>query len=130
MLGLCLAVRAAPPALELVSVKRIWDQAPYNAFGDLIRYHGEWFCTFREAQRHVARPGTEADGKIRVIVSPDGETWSPAAVIEEKGVDLRDPHFSITRRGRLMIVSGGSEYPGGTYKTRQPRVSLSPRRIG
>ena len=37
---------AAPPTLEVVSVKRIWDQAPHSAFGDIIRFQNRWFCVF------------------------------------------------------------------------------------
>jgi hypothetical protein len=113
------------PALELVSVKRIWNHAHYNSFGDLIRFHDRWFCTCREGELHVARPGTEDNGKIRVISSPDGETWASAAVLEEPGVDLRDSNLSITPDGRLMISTGASRYPGGVYKGRQPRVVFS-----
>ncbi|MEN6603639.1 MAG: sialidase family protein [Bryobacteraceae bacterium] len=116
---------SAPIDLKLVSVKKIWAEAPHNAFGDLIRFRSQWFCVFREGRWHVARAGQEDDGKLRVIVSKDGEQWKPAALIAETGIDLRDPHFSITADGRLMIVAGGSEYPQGKYKTRQPRVMFS-----
>ena len=35
-------------APSLVSVQKIWDQGPHNAFTDLLRFHNEWFCAFRE----------------------------------------------------------------------------------
>lgn len=111
--------------LELVSIQRIWDQAPHSAFGDLIHFRGRWFCVFREGQWHVARAGQEDDGKLRVITSPDGKRWTSASVIAEEGIDLRDPHFSVTADGRLMIVAGGSEYPQGRFQGRQPRVMFS-----
>jgi len=116
---------SAAPTLEVESVRKIWDQAPHSAFGDLIRFRGQWFAVFREGLGHVARPGKEDDGKLRVIVSRDGERWESAALVEEKGVDLRDPHLSITRDGRLMIVAGGSLYPQGKFEGRQPRVAFS-----
>jgi hypothetical protein len=122
---LSLAGPAAGGPLELVSVKRIWDQAPHSAFGDIIRFQGKWFCVFREGQGHVVKPGQTDDGVLRVITSPDGNTWTSAALIAEPGIDLRDPHLSVTSDGRLMVVSGGSEYPQGVYKTRQPRVMFS-----
>lgn len=127
-LALGLWAAACQPAelkLELVSAKRIWAEAPHSAFGDLIRFRGQWFCVFREGKRHVARPPEEDDGKLRVIASKDGETWKSAALIAEPGIDLRDPHLSVTPDGRLMIVAGGSEYPGGVFKTRRPRVIFS-----
>ena len=117
---------AAPPTLEVVSVKRIWDQAPHSAFGDIIRFQNRWFCVFREGTAHVPKTGGADDGKLRVITSTDGDTWASAALIAEDGIDLRDPHLSITGAGKLMIVAGGSEYPKGVYAGRQPRVMFSP----
>src|SRR5262245_58840774 len=52
-------------APQLVSVKKIWDQSKHNAFTDLIRWRGKWYCTFREADAHVG-----GDGKLRVLESP------------------------------------------------------------
>ena len=116
---------AAEPKLELVSVKRIWNQAPHSAFGDIIRFQNRWFCVFREGDGHVPKTGGAGDGKLRVITSPDGERWTSAALLTEDGIDLRDPHLSITASGQLMIVAGGSEYPKGVYQGRRPRVAFS-----
>jgi hypothetical protein len=109
---------AAPP--DLVSVVKIWDQGKHNAFTDLIRWHDTWYCTFREADAHVG-----GDGQLRVLESANGDKWQSAALIGEKGIDLRDPKLSITPDDRLMIVAGGSVYEGTTLKGRQPRVTFS-----
>jgi hypothetical protein len=128
-LYLCLSVficgyslRGASPTEvpQLVSVKRIWDGAPHNAFTDLIRFSGKWFCTFREANGHV-----RGNGSIRVLTSTDGERWESAALLSEDGIDLRDPKLSITPDNRLMLVLGGSIYDGKVLKERQPRVAFS-----
>jgi hypothetical protein len=93
--------------LKLVAlVEKIWDHAPHNAFTDLIRFHKHWYCVCREGTGHASGAGT-----IRVLVSEDGKKWSSAALLEKKGVDLRDPHLSITPDGRLMIVGGAAEPP-------------------
>ncbi len=85
---------------ELVSVQRIWDQAPHNAFTDLIRFKDVWYCTFREGDGHVSTAGS-----IRVIRSADGESWESAAHLPPKpGRDLRDPKLSVAPDGRLMLV--------------------------
>ncbi|MDW8222989.1 MAG: hypothetical protein RMJ82_08570, partial [Gemmatales bacterium] len=63
----------------LVSVVKIWDRAPHNAFTDLIRFQGRWFCTFREGKDHVS-----SDGALRVITSTDGMQWESAALITSK----------------------------------------------
>lgn len=125
MLGLGLATPAIRAAEvdrpEIVSVTKIWDQAPHSAFTDLIRFGDQWVCSFREGDGHVG-----GDGKSRVLVSDDGEHWESAALVAEEGVDLRDPKLSITPDGRLMMVMGGSVYGGTkTLKERQPRVSFS-----
>jgi hypothetical protein len=114
---------AAP---QLLSVERIWGEAPHSAFGDLIRFEDRWFCTFREGLRHVAGGDLmKDDGKIRVIASRDARTWESLALVEETGTDLRDPHLSVTADGRLMLTMGGSIYENATYKGRQPRVAFS-----
>ncbi|MBS0210838.1 MAG: exo-alpha-sialidase [Planctomycetes bacterium] len=108
-------------APKLLSVERIWDAGKHNAFTDLIRFRDAWYCTFREADEHVG-----GDGMIRVLRSADGREWRSVAGVTEKGIDLRDPKFSITPDGRLMIVAGGSLYRGTkTLQGRQPRVLFS-----
>lgn len=111
-------VRAEGP--KIISVAKIWDQGQHNAFTDLIRWKGRFYCVFRESEAHVG-----GDGKIRVLASADGATWEPVGLVAEKGVDLRDPKLSITPEDRLMIVMGGSIYRGKELLGRRPRVAFS-----
>ncbi|HUR54320.1 MAG TPA: sialidase family protein [Gemmataceae bacterium] len=124
MLVLSLVAATTPqpaPRLELVGqVRKIWDAGKHNAFTDLIRFQGRWFCTFREGDAHVG-----GDGQLRVLTSPDGEKWESVGMLAEKGIDLRDPKLSVTPDGRLMMVAGGSVYEGKTLRGRQPRVAFS-----
>jgi hypothetical protein len=108
------------PAPTLAGAARIWDAGAHNAFTDLIRWRGRWHCTFREGNDHVG-----GNGRIRVLVSDDGASWTPAAAIAEPGIDLRDPKLSVTPDDRLMMVAGGSVYEGKRYLGRQPRVMFS-----
>src|SRR5262245_57995240 len=108
LVALILAVAPPAGAAEIVSVKKIWDQAPHNAFTRLVRFRGEWFCTFREGSAHV--PGR--NGTIRVIRSADGDRWESAALLAEANIDLRDPKILTTPDGRLMLLMGGSVYDG------------------
>ncbi|MEX2640006.1 MAG: hypothetical protein WD266_04945, partial [Balneolales bacterium] len=104
---------AGKGAPEIIEVKRIWDNAPHNAFTDLIRFRGQWFCAFREGLDHVSD-----DGKLRVIRSADGIQWSSAALLDWDGGDVRDAKLSVTADGRLMLNSavrflqpaGGNEH--------------------
>ena len=87
-----------------IKVKKIWDQAEHNAFTDLIRFKGNYYCSFREGTGHV--PG--ADGKIRILKSADGQDWKSVALLESEGFDLRDAGLSVTPDGRIMVITGGS----------------------
>ena len=114
------AGRAGEPRVELLSLNKIWDSASHNAFTDLIRFQDKWYCSFRESEAHVG-----GDGKTRILVSQDGDAWQSAALLEESGIDLRDPKLCVTPDGRLMCVMGGSVYRGKDFLGRQPRVSFS-----
>ncbi len=96
---------AAEPgeSLTLVSTRKIWDQAPHNAFTDLAYWNAQFVCAFREGRKHVS-----SDGKIRVLTSHDGNEWKPAALVELTGYDLRDAGLSITPDGRLMLIGGAA----------------------
>lgn len=96
--------------MELVDVKRIWDQAPHNAFTDLIRFKDRWFCAFREGARHVS-----PDGALRVLVSPDGLKWESAALITSPDKDLRDAKLNLTPDGRLMLCGAGKLHAAGEH---------------
>jgi hypothetical protein len=97
---------AAEKAAEIVAVKKIWDEAPHNAFTDLVRFRGQWFCVFREGKAHVS-----PDGALRVLTSPDGEGWTSAALITSKDSDLRDAKITVTPDGTLMLCGAGAMHP-------------------
>ena len=83
----------------LVGVQRIWDEAPHNAFTDLIRFKDRWYCVFREGKSHVS-----PDGALRVITSVDGKDWESTALITSENSDLRDAKITVTPDGRLMLA--------------------------
>jgi hypothetical protein len=121
LLVLALLATTAIAAEPEVRVRKIWDAAPHNAFTDLARFHDEWFCVFREADAHIG-----GDGRIRVLVSKDGERWESAALLTEEGIDLRDPKLCLAPDDRLMLTLGGSVYRGTKkLQGRQPRVAFS-----
>jgi len=106
---------SAPPKAELVEVHKIWDQAPHNAFTDLVRFNDIWFCVFREGKAHVS-----PDGAIRVNTSADGKKWESSALLTSKTMDLRDPKIVISPRKELMIVAAGALHD----KAKQSHQSL------
>lgn len=87
------------PKAVLVNTQRIWDQAPHNAFTDLIRFRGSWFCVFREGTAHVS-----PDGALRILKSQDGKQWESAALVTSPTSDLRDAKISITPDNRMMLA--------------------------
>lgn len=108
----CLLVSPALAAdgsseMKLVEARLIWDEAPHNAFTDLIRFKDRWYCVFREGEGHVS-----PDGALRVITSKDGEQWESAALITSPNSDLRDAKISITPDNRLMLA-GAEAIPQG-----------------
>ena len=90
--------RADEPA-KLVEVRKIWDQAPHNAFTDLVRFKDRWFCVFREGKGHVS-----PDGALRVITSTDGEKWESARAhqVAELGPSRCQDHHHSRRPAHAL----------------------------
>ncbi len=88
---------------RLVSVRKIWDKAPHNAFTDLIHHNGRWVCVFREGQAHVS-----PDGALRVLGSADGVEWESLALLTSETADLRDAKISVAPDGRLHLSGAGA----------------------
>lgn len=97
-------VAAEKPTILDVSV--IWDASPHNAFTDLTRHQGRWYCAFREGQGHVSH-----DGAVRILTSDSGRDWRSAARLTSPGPlpDLRDAKLSVTPTGQLMVVAAAAD---------------------
>ena len=89
--------------LALLSVSKIWDAAPHNAFTDLLWYEDQWLCAFREGKAHVSD-----DGTLRIISSKTTGNWKSWAQVKMDGVDLRDPKICVTPTGELMLTTAGA----------------------
>ena len=115
---------------KLVGVEKIWDQAPHNAFTDLIRWNGKFYCAFREGLGHAGDRG-----KLRIIVSKDGDRWRSAAILEDDTYDLRDAALSIRPDGRMMVMGGVQKQVEGQRRTgtfvsfSEDGVKFSPPRV-
>lgn len=96
---LCCHAATADDSLKLIEAKKIWDKAPHNAFTDLTRHDGKWYCVFREGKGHVS-----PDGALRVLTSSDGSTWESVALLTSPDSDLRDAKICVTPDGRLMLT--------------------------
>jgi len=104
-------------------VRKIWDAGEHNAFTDLIRWKGRFYCTFRESTAHVPKT-REGDGKIRVIASDNGKEWESVDLLAKEGIDLRDSKLCVTPDERLMTAMGGSYYEKGQLLKRVSQVAF------
>lgn len=77
-----------------------WNEAQHNAFTDLIKFEGVYYCAFREASGHDS-----LDGNIRIIRSLDSKKWEAFAfILSQAGEDFRDGHFYIDNNNELSIA--------------------------
>lgn len=121
LMVLCLRVGAQTPDVQ---ISMIWNQGKHNAFTDLVRFQGAFYCSFREGTGHV--PGNHGkDGQVRILRSVRGKKWRSVALLSAPGIDLRDPKLSVTPDGRLMVIMGGTDYDGTTMRKRVPHVAYS-----
>lgn len=109
---------------RLLSVERIWNAAPHNAFTDLVRFNDAFYVGFREGSTHgvpgVGQPG----GNLRILRSDDGVDWTSAGLIVG-GInrDLRDAKLAVTPDNRLMLE--GALAPHTAASQRQSLVWFS-----
>lgn len=106
---------------QLRSCQKIWDNAPHNAFTDLLHHDEHFYCCFREGEHHAGG----INGKIRIIKSVDGVEWSSIALLSKRGIDLRDPMISIMPNGKWLMNMGGTKWEGDLQKERDSYVSFS-----
>jgi hypothetical protein len=109
----CLAEAGKP---ELLSVERIWDKAPHNAFTDLIRFKDQWICAFREAPAHK---GGVKESKMRVIASADTKAWNSVGLLEDPRGDIRDAKMAVLPDGRLMLLTAIQLFDQSSGQTHQ-----------
>ena len=110
---------------EPSEIKKIWDRGGHNAFPDIAYFKDKLYVVFREGDGHIPNKDNTGNGKIRILSSLDGDFWETAAVLELKGIDLRDPKISVTSKNRIMIVMGGSVYDQQELKSISTYVSIS-----
>ncbi len=99
----------AAPAVNVVSVKRVFDNGEHNAFTDLCRFRDRYYLTFRSCpDGHGVNPTSS----IIILTSGDARSWKEAFRFSVSKRDVRDPHFLIFR-DRLFVYTG-AWYSGDT----------------
>ncbi len=99
--------------LELLSVKKIYDDAPHNAFTDLIRFNGQWVCGFRASPAHA---GGIQGAKMQILVSDDADNWTSVTALDDDRGDIRDAKFGILPDGRLMMLTAIQQFDTTSQK--------------
>ena len=99
-----MASETAPLRARVIEAKKIWDQAPHNAFTDLTRWRGQWVCAFREGKGHAGDVG-----KLRILFSADGGQWESNGLLAMNGYDLRDAALAVTPDDRLLVLGGAQQ---------------------
>jgi len=97
------------PRLHVLSVRRVYDQGPHNAFTDLCQFGGRYYLTFRNCpDGHMVHPTSS----ILILASEDGQQWKQVHRFHVDKRDTRDPHF-LKFRGKLFVYTG-TWYCGAT----------------
>ena len=107
------------------SVRKIWDEGTHAAFTSLVKFEDKYYCTFREGYSHVFDEQGNAEGRIRVLASKDGNDWKPVHEVGLEGIDCRDPKLCVTPDGKLMLLFGGSLYRDRNLVSQQGYVVFS-----
>ena len=100
--------------VDVLNVRKVFDDGQHNAFTDLVSYHGSYWLTFRTCpDGHMVHPTSE----IVVLRSDDLDTWTESTRFSVALRDVRDPHFAVL--GERLFVYTGTWYCGA----KSPEVS-------
>lgn len=90
------------PEVEVVSVRKAFDNGEHNAFTDLCKFQDRFFLTFRSCpDGHGVNPTSS----IIVLASDDTKTWEEVHRFNVPRRDVRDPHFLVFD-DKLFIYTG------------------------
>lgn len=103
LFALVLSSSAQKPNYSVTQIAT-FNQVPHSAFTDLIQYNNTYYCCFRESSEH-----NSMDGRIRVLKSSDGNSWSSFAILSKNDTDLRDPHFFIDPKSILCVATNARQ---------------------
>ena len=86
---------------EVLRITPLETSPLHDAFTDLCRWHGRYFCAFREAQTHNITPR----GCVKLVTSINGVDWDASTVMTHPLGDMRDPKFLRTQ-DTLYLLCG------------------------
>lgn len=98
-----------------VSLTKVHDDGTYNAFTDLAKFQGNYYCAFRSAISHGGA-GHGVLGEIVVKRSSDTKAWSEVARFASVEVDLRDPNLLVTPKDIRVYAVDCRQRPQGAIQ--------------
>lgn len=118
--SICLSLLCVPTldAQTIISNDLIWHGENYASFTSLVFYKGNFYCSFRNANKHADSSGNDC-GIIKIIRSKKGDVWEEYMTFCENGCDLRDPQLSITPDNVIMLITNKVQYKDGHVICRQ-----------
>ena len=105
---------------QILSVEKIWDRGPHNAFTDLMRFADRWWWYLPRGPR----PRAEHRHRARHLL----RRWPRLGIGGRAGGTGGGPARSqaVGRQRRTPDVGGRrSLYAGTEYRTRAPRIAFS-----
>jgi hypothetical protein len=102
-------IETKPPTPKPPTItKVVGEEGISYAFTDLVFFDNQWFVTFRKSNKHILGE----NGIIQIYSSLDGENWNFIKEFSVKGIDLRDPKFSVNNDALFLYIHG-STYKDG-----------------
>ena len=111
-----------------ITITKIWDKVPHNAYTDLIKFNGTYYCAYSE-EYSSSMDTVEAMGNIEIIRSKTGKKWERVAMIQKKGMNLCNPRLSITPDRQIMIIMDGTASPLVSFSDKKGDVFSEPEAV-
>jgi len=124
--GVVLSCCTSPDSRKIdITITKIWDKVPHNAYTDLIKFNGTYYCSYSE-EFSSSGYTTEASGSIGIIRSKTGKKWERVALIQKEGINLCNPRLSITPDRQIMIIMDGAVYSLVSFSNKKGDVFSDP----
>jgi len=127
--GMVLPCCTSPDSRKIdVVITKICDKVPHNAYTDLIKFNGTYYCAYSE-EYSSSMDTAEAMGNIEIIRSKTGKKWERVALIQKKGMNLCNPRLSITPDRQIMIIMDGTASPLVSFSDKKGNVFSDPEAV-